>query len=126
MIEMEFSNEACYMFFSTLSSRTRLAIIDVVRESPKTLAEVSDALNLEESLAAKNLDALEHCALVLSEESDGEKRYAANKEIIEPLLGVLAFHASKYCPGLTKCIPQEKLKEYMKKEAAKVTYIEHE
>jgi predicted transcriptional regulator len=103
-----------------------LAIIDVLKESPKTLAEVSDALNLEEALVAENLDKLEHCALILSEVSDGEKRYVANKEIIEPLDGILAFHASKHCPGLTECIPQGKLKEYMKKEAAKVTYIGHE
>jgi DNA-binding transcriptional ArsR family regulator len=122
----EFSNEACYQFFSTLASRTRLAIIDVLRESPKSLAEVSEALNQEPSIIAQNLEKLEHCALVLSEESDHEKRYSENKEIIEPLSGLLAFHTKKHCPGLTECIPQEKLKEYMKKEAEKVTYIEHE
>jgi DNA-binding transcriptional ArsR family regulator len=122
----EFSNEACYQFFSTLASRTRLAIIDALRERPKTLAEVSDALSLEKALVAKNLDKLEHMALILSEGAGDEKRYVVNKEIVEQLSGFLAFHANKYCPGLTECIPQEKLKEYMKKEAAKVTYIEHE
>jgi DNA-binding transcriptional ArsR family regulator len=122
----EFSNEACYQFFSTLASRTRLAIIDVLRESPKSLAEIADVLKLEQPVIAQNLEKLEHCALIISEESDDEKRYSANKEIIEPLSGLLAFHTRKHCPGLTECIPQEKLKEYMKKEAAKVTYIEHE
>ena len=122
----EYSNEACYQFFTTMASRTRLAIIDELRENPKTLAEIAEALNQEPSVISQNLERLEHCALVFSEEADHEKRYSVNKEIIEPLLGILAFHASKHCPGLTECIPQEKLKDYMKKEAAKVTYIEHE
>ena len=123
---MEFSNEANYLFFSTLASPTRLAILDVLREGPKRLAEISNALNLEQVHVAKNLDKLDHVGLILAEESGDEKRYIVNKEIIEPLSELLAFHANKYCPGLTECIPPEKLKEYMKKEAAKVMYIGHE
>jgi DNA-binding transcriptional ArsR family regulator len=122
----DFSNEAYYLFFSTLASRTRLAMIDVLREKPKSLAEISDVLKQKQEVLAQNLERLEHCALVQSEESDGEKLYSVNKEIIEPLSGLLSFHASKHCPGLTECIPQEKLKEYMKQEAAKVMYIGHE
>ncbi|MCW4047253.1 MAG: winged helix-turn-helix domain-containing protein [Candidatus Bathyarchaeota archaeon] len=120
---MDFSNEANYLFFSTLASHTRLAIIDVLREGPKGLAEISEALNLKQALVAENLEKLERTALVLSEGSGDEKRFAVNKEIIEPLSGLLEFHVNKYCPGLTECIPPEKLKEYMKKEAAKMTYI---
>jgi len=123
---MEFSNEANYLFFSTLASHTRLAILDVLREDPKRLAEISDTLNLEQALVAKNLDKLDHVGLILLEGSGDEKRYVVNKEIIEPLSELLDFHANKYCPGLTECIPPEKLKEYMKKEAAKVMYIGHE
>jgi DNA-binding transcriptional ArsR family regulator len=123
---MEFSNEANYLFFSTLASHTRLAIIDFLRKDPKRLTEISDALNLEQALVAKNLDKLDHMALILSEGSGGEKRYVVNKEIVEPLSGLLDFHANKYCPELTKCIPPEKLKEYMKKEAAKAIYIGRE
>jgi hypothetical protein len=51
--------------------------------------------------------------------------YSLNKEIIEPLSEILEFYASKYCPGLKECIPPEKVKQYLKKEAAKKTYIEH-
>jgi hypothetical protein len=72
------------------------------------------------------LDRLKHIALVLSEDSGDERRFAVNKEIIEPLSGLLDFHANKYCPELTECIPPEKLKEYMKREAAKVMYIGRE
>jgi DNA-binding transcriptional ArsR family regulator len=122
----EFCNEAYYMFFSTLANRTRLAIVDVLKKDRKSLAEISTALEQEENIIAHNLKLLEKCAIVLSEGSGKKKRYSLNKEVIAPLSELLAFHVDKYCPGFKECIPTEKLKEYMKAEAAKTTYIEHE
>ena len=121
-----FSNEAYYLFFSTLGNRTRLAIIDVLSEGSRTLAEISKALDQDEKTIAHNLKFLEGCMIVTSQKPrKGEKRYSLNKEIVEPLSEILSFHVSKYCPGLEKCIPPKKLKEYLKQEAAKTTYIEH-
>ena len=120
-----FSNEAYYLFFSALSNRTRLAIIDVLKESPKNIAEISEALEQDETTVAYNLKRLENSALLRSEGLGKEKLYSLNMEIVEPLSELLAFHTSKYCPNLKICIPLEKLKEYMKKEAAKETFIEH-
>jgi DNA-binding transcriptional ArsR family regulator len=120
-----FSNEAYYLFFSALANRTCLAIIDVLREGPKSISGVSDALEQDESAVAYNLKRLENHAIVCSEGSGKEKLYSLNREIVEPLSELLAFHTSKYCPSLKNCIPPEKLKEYMKKEAAKETFIEH-
>jgi predicted transcriptional regulator len=64
-----FSNEAYYLFFSTLSNRTRLAIIDVLREGPKSISGVSDALEQDETTVAYNLKRLENYAKVCSEGS---------------------------------------------------------
>ena len=122
----KFCNEAYYMFFSTLANRTRLAIIDVLREGPKNLSEISDALKQQPKIIAQNLEHLEHCMLIHVESLGAEKRYSLNREIVEPLGHLLAIHTAKHCPGLKQCIPEEKLKDYMKKEAAKETYIEHE
>jgi DNA-binding transcriptional ArsR family regulator len=121
----DFSNDAYYLFFSALASRTRLAIIDILKEGPKTAPEISDALKQEQKIISDNLELLEHCVLVRAESSGKKKLYSLNKEIIEPLTEILAFHTSKHCPGLKECVPPEKLKEYLKKEAAKITYIEH-
>ena len=121
----DFSNDAYYQFFSALANRTRLAIIDVLKEDAKTLSEISNSLKHEPKIVRQNLEVLEHCIIVLSEGSGEEKRYSLNKEILEPLSELLAFHTSKHCPGLKECIPEEKLREYMKQEAAKKTYIEH-
>jgi DNA-binding transcriptional ArsR family regulator len=122
----EFCNEAYYLIFSTLANRTRLAIIDTLKDSRKTLPEISKGLEQEEKLVAHNLKPLIKCAIVLSEGTGREKTYCLNKEFIEELSELLAFHVDKYCPGFEKCIPPDKLKEYLKAEAAKTTYIEHE
>ncbi len=122
----DFSNEAYYQFFSTLASRIRLAIVDVLKDGPRSISEISAALNLEQSIAAFNVKQLEKCVLVVSEGSGNNRLYSLNKEIVEPLAEALEFHVAKHCPGLRECVPQEKLRDYMKNEAAKETFIEHE
>ena len=122
----EFCNEAYYLIFSTLANRTRLAIIDVLKDGRKNISEISKTLGQEENVIADNLKPLMKCAVVLPQGSGKEKTYCLNKELVEPLSDLLSFHVDKYCPGFKECIPPEKLKEYMKAEAAKTTYIEHE
>ena len=121
-----FSNEAYYLFFSALASRTRLAIIDVLRDGSKTLTEVSQALDQPKSVVLKDLERLEHSALVRSQGLGEEKQYSLNMEVVEPLSEIIEFHTSKYCPGLKACIPPDKLKQFMTKEAEKEMFIEHE
>jgi DNA-binding transcriptional ArsR family regulator len=120
-----FSNEAYYLFFSALANRTRLAIIDVLREGPKSIAGIAEDLDQDENTIVFNLSRLEHCALLRSEGSGKEKTYSLNMEVVAPLSELMAFHTSKYCPNLATCISQEKLKEYMKTEAAKETFVGH-
>lgn len=122
----DFSNEAYYLFFSTLANRTRLAIIDVLRDGPKSVAEISQALKQEVDVVSVNVKLMEKCVLVTSEGSGKDRLYSLNREIIEPLSEALEFHTAKHCPGLRECVPQERLREYMKKEAAKEIFIEHE
>jgi DNA-binding transcriptional ArsR family regulator len=122
----EFCNEAYYLIFSTLANRTRLAIIDALKDGCKGISEISKTLDQEENVITHNLKPLMKCAIVLSQGSGKEKTYCLNKEFVEELSELLAFHVDKYCPGFRECIPAEKLREYMKAEAAKTTYIEHE
>jgi DNA-binding transcriptional ArsR family regulator len=122
----EFCTEAYYMIFSTLANRTRLAIIDALRDGRKAISEISTSLEQEQRVISDNLKPLVKCALILSEDTGKEKTYCVNKEVIEPLSELLEFHVDKYCPGFNKCIPTEKLKEYLKAEASRMTYIEHE
>lgn len=121
-----FCTEAYYLIFSALANRTRLAIIDLLKDGNKTAMEISELLEQDESVINNNLSHLTNCFLILSSGSGKQKTYCLNKEILEPLSELLEFHVEKYCPGLTKCVPADKLKEYMKSEASKTTYIEHE
>ncbi len=121
----DFSNEAYYLFFLALANRTNLAIIDSLKDKPKTTSEIARELKQDETVVLRRLEQLEHCALVLPQTAEGEKRYALNLEVIEPLSETLKFHTSKYCPNQTSCIPPEKLHDYLKKEAQKETYVEH-
>ena len=113
------------MFFSALANRTRLAIIDVLNEDAKTLSEISKALKQDPDVILQNLAVLEHCIIIYSEDAGKEKLYSLNREVLAPLSELLAFHTSKHCPNLKECIPEDKLKKYMKQEAAKKMYIEH-
>ena len=122
----EFSNEAYYLFFSTLANRTRLAIIDALKDHPMNVSQISTTIKQEQAIISVNLKQLEKSVLVISEISGNERLYSLNKEIVETLAHVLELHTAKHCPGLRECIPQEKLRDYMKKEAAKDTFIEHE
>ncbi|MCW4009431.1 MAG: metalloregulator ArsR/SmtB family transcription factor [Candidatus Bathyarchaeota archaeon] len=122
----KFCNEAYHSFFKTLADKTRLEIIDVLSEKPKTVQEISTAIKQAPALTSKHLEQLVECALLHSEKSGNELLYSLNMEILEPIGNILAFHTAKYCPGLKECIPQDKLKDYLKKDASKETYIEHE
>ena len=82
----DFCNEAYYLVFSTLANRTRLAIIDVLREGPKNISDISKALEQSEKTITYNLNRLEHCAFLLSEGSEKGKVYSLNREIVEPFL----------------------------------------
>jgi len=122
----DFSNEAYYLFFSALANRTRLAVIDVLKDGPKSISEISAALEQGQDIVSANLKQLEKCLLIIPETSGNERIYSLNKEIMEPLSEVLEFHTAKHCPGLRECIPQEKLRDYLKKEAAEEIFIVHE
>ena len=122
----DFSNESYYLIFSTLANRTRLAIIDILKDSPRSISEIAAKLKIEKEVVTVNLEPLEKCALVLSETSEDKELWSLNKEMMEPLSHILELHTAKHCPGLRVCIPQAKLKEYMKQEAARDTYIKRQ
>jgi DNA-binding transcriptional ArsR family regulator len=121
-----FSNEAFFKFFSALADRTRLAIVDVLSDGDKSVFEVSVVLGLDEGVVLGHLEALEGCVVVTGRGSGAGRVYSLNREVVGPLCEVLSFHVEKYCPGLVKCISPGKLREYLKQEAEKNTYIEHE
>lgn len=116
-------SETCYMFFSTLSNPTRLAILELLRKGPRNVTEIADSLNQEQSMISHNLRPLERCGFVFSKRRKKERFYSLNKETIEPLFKLLAHHATKYCDAKGKCLTARHLKKRRKREAAEPLYL---
>ena len=116
-------SETCYQFFSTLANPTRLAILELLRNGPKNVTEISEALNQEQSMISHNLKPLERCRFIFSERRKKERFYSLNKETMEKLFKIFSYHAEKYCPTGGKCLTDLGLKEQKKKDASSALYL---
>lgn len=116
-------SETCYLFFSALANPTRLAILELLRDGPKNVTEIAETLDLEQSMISHNLKPLERCRFVLSERRKKERFYSLNKETMEPLFKMFAYHAEKHCPTGGKCLTGRGLRERKKKDASGPLYL---
>ena len=119
-------SETCYLFFSTLANPTRLAILELLRDGPRNVGGIAEVLKQEQSMVSHNLKALERCRFVFSERRKKERLYSLNKEIMEPLFKIFAYHSEKYCPTEGKCLTVRGLKERRKKDASSQLYVTHQ
>ena len=118
-------SKTCHKFFSTLSNPTRLAILELLKESPRNVTEIAEALNQEQSMISHNLKPLERCGFVFAERRKKARFYTLNKETMGPLFKIFAYHAAKYCPTDGKCSTAKHLQERRKEEAANPLYLSH-
>ncbi len=116
-------SETCHQFFSTLANPTRLAILELLRAGPRNVTEIAQTLNQEQSMISHNLRPLERCQFVFSERRKKQRVYSLNKETMERLFNIFAYHAEKYCPTDGKCLTARGLEEQKKKDAARSLYL---
>ncbi|MDH5733279.1 MAG: metalloregulator ArsR/SmtB family transcription factor [Candidatus Bathyarchaeota archaeon] len=116
-------SETCHLFFSTLSNPTRLAILELLRDGPKNVTEISESLNQEQSMISHNLKPLERCRFIFSERRKKERFYALNKETMESLFKTFTYHTQKYCPTKGKCLTVRGLQKQKKKAASGPLYV---
>jgi len=116
-------SETCHRFFSTLANPTRLAILELLRDGPRNVTEISEVLNQEQSMISHNLKPLERCRFVFSERRKKERFYSLNKETMEQLFKIFAYHAEKYCPTEGKCLPERDLQEQRKRDSSSPLYV---
>ena len=95
--------DLCYGFFSTLANPTRLAILEFLDESPMTVTQLVDALGQEQSMVSHNLRPLLRCRLVQAKRQGKSRVYSLNHETLDPILGAVESHASKYCGNKASC-----------------------
>ena len=89
--------EAYKIFFGTLVSEPRLKIIDLLKKDKKTVSEIMDELDIEQTIVSHNLSRLKLCGFVKNEIKGKYRYYSLNKETIKPLIEIINKHMSKYC-----------------------------
>ena len=119
-------SETCYMFFSALANPTRLAILELLRDGPRNVTEISEALDQEQSMISHNLQQLDECRFVFTERIKKERFYSLNKETMEPLFKIFVFHSEKHCPSGGKCLSENDLQRRKSREASTLLYLNHQ
>jgi len=97
-------SETCHLFFSTLSNPTRLGILELLRESPRNVTQLADALNQEQSMISHNLKPLTRCGFIFVERKGKVRIYFLNRETMEPMYKIIDNHMKKYCPKNGNCL----------------------
>jgi DNA-binding transcriptional ArsR family regulator len=118
-------SDTCYVFFKVLANPTRLAILEVLRDKPRSVTEIAESLKQEQSMISHNLDPLEKCRFIFSERKEKQRVYSLNKETAEPLFKLFDHHAQKYCPTRGKCLTEKGLRELRKKDASGQLHVTH-
>jgi DNA-binding transcriptional ArsR family regulator len=91
------------LLFSALSNEYRVGILNLLRNGPKNVGEISDALKIEQTMASHNLKCLAFCGLVTGERFGKTIEYTLNRETVEPILRLADKHISKYAINLRSC-----------------------
>ena len=118
-------SETCYVFFKVLANPTRLAILEVLREEPRSVTEIAKTLKQEQSMISHNLEPLEKCRFVFSERKEKQRVYSLNKETAEPLFKLFDYHVQKYCPTRGTCLTEKGLRQLRKREASSQLHVTH-
>lgn len=87
-------------FLKTLANRTRFTIVLALKEGPKNVTELTEAIGKQQTTISQNLKRLHECGFV-NREKDGKHRiYSLNEETIDPLLELIDRHTEQYCEPL--------------------------
>jgi len=117
--------KTCYRFFSTLANPTRLAILEILNEGPKSVGDIARKLRQEQSMVSHNLKPLERCGFIFKEREKKQQIYSLNSETMKPLFKLFSFHSSKYCPTGGRCYSEKSLRKRRKQEASRQIHVRH-
>lgn len=85
------------MFFSTISNKTRMQIVELLMKRPMNVTEICEATGQEQSLVSHSLVKLTQCHFVESSKKGKQRIYSLNTETIVPLMELVEKHVKKYC-----------------------------
>ena len=91
------------LLFKALSNEYRIRILNLLRNGPKNVGQISKILGLEQTVVSHNLKCLSFCGLVMSWKLGKLRIYSLNLETVEPILRLGDRHISKYASNLRTC-----------------------
>jgi DNA-binding transcriptional ArsR family regulator len=94
---------ALSLLFEAFSNESRLSILNLLREGPRNVGEICEALALEQTVVSHNLRCLTFCGLVTGERFGKTRIYSLNKETVEPILRLGDRHIAGYASNLRRC-----------------------
>jgi len=81
-----------------------LAILELLRDGPRNVTQISEALDQDQSMISHNLKPLVRCSFVSVEKRWREHVYSINEETLEAIFRIFDNHAEKYCPEGRECL----------------------
>ena len=90
------------LFFETIATKTRMAILYLLREKAMSVSEICSSLEAEQSKISHNLKRLVDCHVVDVVQKGKQRIYSLNKDTVIPILDLVEKHVQQYCGG--KCL----------------------
>ena len=84
-------------FLRTLCNKTRLAIIQSLRNKSKNVTHLTKELGIHQTTVSHALKILLDCGFVVVERNGNERVYSANRKTIKPLIKLMEDHINSYC-----------------------------
>jgi DNA-binding transcriptional ArsR family regulator len=85
-------------FFAVLGNKQRVRIIQYLdKEGSKSVSDISQRLEMEQSAVSHNMKRLLLCHFVEVKREGKERIYAVNVHTIRPLLTLIDRHVQTYC-----------------------------
>ena len=96
-------NNTYHIFFNNLANPLKIKIITSLRDKEKSVTELSDALEVEQSKISHALATLKCCNIVNAKQDGKQRIYSLNKKTIIPMLNLIDKHAKTFCNKMCEC-----------------------
>lgn len=117
MFHMKADSKQYNLCFETLSNELRIKVLQELKKGPKTVLELSEKLNAEQSRLSHSLQVLKLCNFVESEIKGKTRVYSIKSDILkkiesgtENIFSLIDKHTNEFCKKCGKMKPVSKNK----------------
>ena len=90
-------------FFRVLSDPTRLAIVELLLDQPRTVSELVETLDCPQSRVSNHLACLRWCEFVDTERDGRQVTYRIQERRVRKLIDAARTMAAEHCEHLASC-----------------------